>query len=509
MKYPGQARYIGLGAEMSFKKTPLLSKSRFLAGSQCQLRLWHQCYNRELASEISPSLQAIFDAGQEVGRLATRLYPGGVLIEEDHLHHHEAVQSTLAAIDNPEIPAIFEAAFVYDDVRIRVDILQRLGDGRWNLIEVKSATSVKDVYLSDVAVQYNVLIGSGLEIVDAGILHLNSKYVYDGVKVELANLFTFSDLTEQILELQQNLPLKLAEFKEMLAAANPPQTVPSRHCLSPYPCEFWDHCTAEMPEFWVMGLTGIREERLNELAAMGVEDIRHIPKGFPLSELQERIRTCVVSREDYVAAELEEELTNLEYPVHFLDFETVSPPIPIYADTRPYQAIPFQWSDHILSGEGDLDHSSYLFREDGDPREDFTASLLKILGEGGTIFTYSNYERRVVSELADHLPEQRDRLLATLDRFRDLQALIKRYFYSPGFRGSFSLKSVLPVLVAHMSYENLLIQEGTHASLEYLRVLNPETPPEQRRTIEQALIDYCSYDTLAMVKIRETLLKRF
>ena len=178
----------------------MLSKSRFLAGSQCQLRLWHQCYNRELASEVSPSQQAIFAAGQEVGRLATRLYPGGVLIQEDHLHHRQAVRSTLAAIDNPEIPAIFEAAFVYDDVRIRVDILQRLGDGRWNLIEVKSATSVKDVYLPDVAVQYSVLIGSGLEIVDAGILHLNSKYVYDGTKLELVNLFTFSDLTEQILE---------------------------------------------------------------------------------------------------------------------------------------------------------------------------------------------------------------------------------------------------------------------------------------------------------------------
>jgi len=494
---------------MSRKKPPLLSKSRFLAGSQCQLRLWHQCYNRELASEISPAQQAIFDAGQEVGRLATRLYPGGVLVEEDHLHHYEAVQSTNAAIDNPEIPAIFEAAFVYDDVRIRVDILERLGDGRWNLIEVKSATSVKDVYLPDVAVQYNVLLGSGLEIGDAGILHLNSKYVYDGTKLELFNLFTFSDLAEQILPMQQELPFKLAELKDMLSAANPPQIVPSRHCLSPYPCEFWDHCTAEMPEFWVMGLTGIREERLNELTAMGVEDIRHIPKGFPLTEIQERIRKCVVSREDYVAAELEEELTNLEYPVHFLDFETVSPPIPVYADTRPYQAIPFQWSDHILSEAGGLEHSSYLFREDKDPREDFTASLLNIIGEVGTIFTYSNYERRVVSELAEHLPEQGDRLLATLDRFKDLQILIKRYFYNSGFRGSFSLKSVLPVLVPHMSYQNLVIQEGTHASLEYLRMLNPETPPEQKSIIEQALIDYCSYDTLAMVKIREALLERF
>jgi hypothetical protein len=96
-----------------------------------------------------------------------------------------------------------------------------------------------------------------------------------------------------------------------------------------------------------------------------------------------------------------------------------------------------------------------------------------------------------------------------MDRFKDLQALIKRYFYSPKFRGSFSLKSVLPVLVPQMSYEDLVIQEGTHASLEYQRLLNSETLPEEKRKIEQALIDYCSYDTLAMVKIREALLKRF
>jgi predicted RecB family nuclease len=494
---------------MSPRKTPLLSKSRFLAGLQCQLRLWHQCYNRQLASEISPAQQAIFDAGQQVGRLATRLYPGGALIKEDHVQHSAALKSTLAAMDDPEIPAIFEAAFFYDDVRIRVDILQRLGDGRWNLIEVKSATSIKDVYLPDVAVQYKVLSGSGLKIDHAGILHLNSKYVYHGAKFELADLFSFSDLTEPILALQPELPSKLAQFKEMLAAQNPPQITPSRHCLNPYPCEFWNHCTAEMPEFWVMGLTGMKEEKLNELTAMGVEDIRHIPEGFPLTELQKRIRACVVNREDYLAAKLEEELTDLEYPVHFLDFETVSPAIPIYPHTRPYQAIPFQWSDHILSKGGDLHHSSFLFREDGDPQPGFAASLLEILGEEGTIFTYSNYETRVLSELAEHLPRHSEQILATLNRFKDLQALIKRYFYSLGFRGSFSLKSVLPVLVPNMSYENLVIKEGTYASLEYLRMLKSETPPEERRRIEQALKDYCSYDTFAMVKIREALLKRF
>jgi hypothetical protein len=494
---------------MNQSKKPMLSKSRFLAGTQCHLRLWHQCYNRELASEITPAQQAIFDAGQEVGRLATNLFPGGVLIEEDHFHHAEAVQSTLAAINNPDIPAIFEAAFLHNDVRIRVDILERLQNGGWNLIEVKSATSVKDVYHSDVGIQYAVLKGSDLNVVRAGILHLNSHYVYDGNQRLLDSLFTFSDLTEDVLTLQVDLLARVAELKEMLAAYSAPQILPSRHCHSPYCCEFWEHCTADMPEFWVMYLTGIREERLNELAAMGVEDIRDIPQDFHLTELQNRIKSCVVSREEYVSPELDEELTGVEYPIHFLDFETVSPAIPLYPDTRPYQAIPFQWSDHILSEEGDLAHSRYLFRESADPREDFAVTLLDTLGDSGTVFTYSTYERRVVTELAEYLPQKSGELLAILDRFEDLQAVIKRHFYNVSFHGSFSLKSVLPALVSSMSYNNLFIQEGTHASLQYLEMLNPETPAEEKKKIEEALLAYCSHDTLAMVKIREALLKRF
>ena len=104
----------------------MLSKSRFIAGLQCPLRLWYQCYNREFASEVTPGQQAIFDMGHEVGRLATELYPNGVLIEEDYLHHREAQNSTAQAIKDRNIPALFEAAFTFDGVRIRVDILERL-----------------------------------------------------------------------------------------------------------------------------------------------------------------------------------------------------------------------------------------------------------------------------------------------------------------------------------------------------------------------------------------------
>ena len=332
---------------MSPRKAPHLSKSLYIAGSQCPLRLWHQCYNRELASELRPAQLAIFETSQEVGRLATHLYPEGILVEDDQWHHTEAAQATRAAINDPDIPAIFEAAFFNNDVRIRVDILERSGSGEWNLIEVKSATSVKDVYIADVADQFGVLRAAGLAIGRAGILHLDNNYVYDGELLALESLFTFADLTEEVLFLQQEISSKLAELKNILSKDNPPVVLPSRHCMSPYECEFWKHCTAEMPEFWVMGLTGIREGRLNELAALGVEDIRDIPESFPLTELQERIKTCVVTREEYIAPELEDELREVEYPIHFLDFETISPAI--HAIRRQSPTRPFPFNGQITS----------------------------------------------------------------------------------------------------------------------------------------------------------------
>jgi hypothetical protein len=488
---------------------PMLSKSRFLTGLQCPLRLWHQCYNPELAQETFPSQQAIFDMGHEVGRLATQLYPGGFLIKEDHLHHNEAIQSTRAVMNDPNVPAIYEAAFSHDGVRVRVDIFERLNDGKWNLIEVKSSTSVKEVYLPDVAVQYHALRGLALNVNRAGILHLNNQYVYDGHHFDLEQLFIFSDLTEEVIAHQEEIFCKLNELKKILAETNPPEIYPSRHCLSPYQCEFWEHCTAAMPEFWVVDLIGITQKRLDELMALGVDDIRNIPDGFPLKALQARIQTCLVKREEFIASELEGELRDVEYPIHFLDFETVGPAIPRYAYTSSYQTIPFQWSDHVLYEDSTLMHREYLCDEDKDPREEFASTLLDTLGKKGAIFIYTSYEKDVITRLAEELPNHKDRLLAILDRFRDLHAAIRKHFYHPEFHCSYSLKSVLPALVPSMKYESLAIQEGSMASLEYLRILDPSTPPEERERIKKDLLTYCSYDSLGMVKIREELLKRF
>jgi hypothetical protein len=488
--------------------THSLSKSRFVAGLHCPLRLWYLCHHPELASPVSPAQQAVFDTGHEVGRLATHLYPGGVLIDEDHLHHEQAVQRTLSVIEDKQVSAIYEAAFVYDDVRVRVDILERRNHGNWGLIEVKSSTSIKEAHLPDVAVQCHVLKGSGLTIEQCGVLHLNRDYAYDGRDLQIASLFSFSDLTEQVAALHEGIPRLIAELKQILSGTAPPDIMPSRVCKNPYSCEFWEHCIRDKPDFWVMKLFGITQKRIDELAELHVLDIRDIPNSFPLTRLQKRIRGCVLSRKEYIAPELEAELNDVEYPVHFLDFETISHAIPRYASTRPYQAIPFQWSDHILFQDQTVEHRQYLCLEDKDPRGEFSTTLLEALGKRGTVFAYTDYEKSVIRELAQFFPDYRSRLLATLDRFKDLHALVKRYTYHPEFHGSFSLKSVLPALVPYMRYDDLAIQDGRHASAEYLRMLKPGIQPHTREEIKQALLRYCSYDTLGMLKIREEMLKR-
>ena len=257
-----------------------------------------------------------------------------------------------------------------------------------------------------------------------------------------------------------------------------------------------------------MGLSGITNRKLLDLAEIGVETIDAIPENFPLTALQERIRQCVSSNQEFISPDLRSELLDVEYPIHFLDFETIAPAVPRYAGTRPYETIPFQWSDHILFEDGSIEHREYLCMEDKDPRSEFAETLIEALGEAGTIFTYTGYEAGILKDLAIALPPFEHKLSALLSRFKDLYTILRRHYYHPAFHGSFSLKYVLPALVPSMDYTNLSIQEGSLASLEYLRMIDSRTSETEKEKIKKDLLDYCGNDTLGMVMIRNELLKR-
>ena len=71
----------------------------------------------------------------------------------------------------------------------------------------------------------------------------------------------------------------------------------------------------------------------------------------------------------------------------------------------------------------------------------------------------------------------------------------------PEFKGSASIKYVLPALVPHLSYKNMHIQEGGTASDTWNRIVSGEYSEDDKNMKIQALKDYCHLDTLAMVEI--------
>ena len=82
---------------------------------------------------------------------------------------------------------------------------------------------------------------------------------------------------------------------------------------------------------------------------------------------------------------------------------------------------------------------------------------------------------------------------------------MKRHVYHPEFRGSFSIKSVLPALVPEMTYEGMEVSDGGEAGLVWDQMIGGELDPADRQRLKAALLAYCRQDTLAMVKILERL----
>ena len=93
------------------------------------------------------------------------------------------------------------------------------------------------------------------------------------------------------------------------------------------------------------------------------------------------------------------------------------------------------------------------------------------------------------------------------DRLWDLLAIFRSYYFDSAFRGSNSIKNVLPVLVPDLSYEEMEVRDGITAQIVWNELLYLEDCEEKDSRIS-ALRQYCSLDSLAMVEIFKVLWSR-
>lgn len=483
-----------------------LSKSQYMRGHQCLKSLWLFRHRKDLQGPVDEFQQSLFDSGTEFGKLATQRFPGGVRITNGHDDPEGARAATSEAIDGGAT-ILYEAAFLHDDVLVRADIIRKNEDGTWDLLEVKSSTKVSPEYVLDVAVQLHVLRGAGLSVRSARVVLANSGYVRRGA-LDINALFTEQDVTAEAADFLPDIAAEVAKMKAVADAAEPPVKAIGEHCAKPYACDFRSHCWAHVPAYSVFNLGYAKMEKKLELFNSGIKEVSQIdPATTKLTAGQKAQVMAARSGKANVNKEaIRKFLETLVYPLTFLDFETDVPVVPPYDGLHPYSQMPFQAALCIQEKPcGDVVKHDFLGSGLADPRDGLTDFLLRMLPPSGSVLAYhKSFEAGRIEELAQE-PSARP-LLAVLERLLDLADPFRTNAYThPDFRGRWSIKAVLPVLVPTMTYKGMEVGDGAAAMAAYGLLRDPNLPEAERARLSNALRAYCAQDVYGMLKILEHL----
>ncbi|BBO75825.1 hypothetical protein DSCW_32420 [Desulfosarcina widdelii] len=484
-----------------------LSKSQYLRGLQCPKALWLHRHRLDLAPPITEQKQWLFDSGHEVGRLAQAFFEDGLLIDEPYRATDRAIDATNHAIaDGREV--IYEAtACSPDGAFSRIDILKKDGPvHRWDLIEVKQSTAVKDYHIDDIALQRYAFAEAGYDVQRSILMHLDRDYVRRG-GIDPHQLFLLEDCTDLAVSRMAAVPGLLANLLQVANQSDEPTAPIGRHCRSPFECDFVGYCWQHVPAYSVFNVFG--GDKLDSLLAMNILDVRNLPPALPLTDRQSIDVQAHVSGKMHIdRGAVAGFLNALEYPLYYLDYETIFPAIPLFDRSSPYQQIPFQFSLHTQQRPGsEVAHEEFLHIDGDDPREDFIRALVESCGSRGSVIVYNMaFEARINRELAARFPRHAAALEAINTRMIDLLVPFRsRYLYHPAMQGSASIKKVLPAFVPELRYDDLAIGDGDTASRQYLKCIKNMVTEDEKQTIYADLKRYCAMDTWAEVRLIERL----
>ena len=474
----------------------LLSKSKYLAGLQCPKLLWTQINQPEGIPEPDTVTQYIFDQGHLVGEYAKKLFPGGIDIPRDDFMENIAATKKLLAETKP----LFEAGILSGRIYCRVDILNPVSEDEWNIIEIKSSTSIKDVHIDDVAFQKYCCEKAGLQIRSCKLGFINKQYAKNG-EIDPKELFILEDISAQVEEISESIEDRVFNLLEVISNKACPEVAIGQHCLAPYECPLRVECWGFLPENSVFDLRGGKTNQFS-LYEQGILSIKDIPDDIPLSRQQKIQKECVMTGNVHVEKnEIRQFLNKLKYPLYYLDFETFGPAIPLYDGTRPYQDVPFQFSLHVVKNNASEPvHHSFLAEGREDPRPQILRELHRLLGSEGSIIAYNaGFEEGVLKELVEAFPEYTEWLEGILPRMVDLLFPFTNFhYYNASQKDTASLKKVLPA-VTGKGYEEMGIGAGMDASIAYERITYGNATEEEVAKVRADLLKYCKLDTEGMI----------
>lgn len=486
------------------------TKTDYIQYLNCPKSLWLLKHRPEdyPHAEFSLFLEKLIKEGYEVEAYAQKLFPYAADIPEQ-----VSPEYTKKVLEKGTT-TMFQAAFATDDgVFARVDVIQKKDDGTWKIFEVKSSTDVKTDkkhnHLKDAAFQKYVMENTGHKVSEVHIIHLNKEYVRDG-DIDPEQLLKIVDVTERVDELYEQVGLEIQEAVKFLAQ----EMIGETACSCIYNtrsnhCDTFEYFNKGMPEHSIYQIGRISKQKIVRMVDNFILDMRQVGEDFECNEKQ-CLQIESAKKEDAIVEHdtIGEKLGALQFPLHFIDYETYASAVPRIDGLSPHEHVPFQVSIHTLHQDGRLEHFEYLA-----DKLELPEKLIKYMkdstGREGTFISWhAGFEQSRNRDMIKKYPEHRDYLLYQNENMFDLETIFMLDYVDYRFKGSTSIKNVLPVLLPNLSYKNLEVQNGTMALDLWGRLaMDPDFPEQDKEKTRKDLLAYCELDTFAMVEIYRKLLE--
>jgi len=488
----------------------ILSKSDYMTYLKHPAWLWLKKNAEDNLSHASPSLQVLLDEGNAYEPYAEQLFPDGVKLSWDpkiSSSYDALIEKTQAAIEKGT-KTLFQGRFLCGNLTFTCDILDQSNDGGFDLYEIKATSGVKKEHELDLSFQHVVLELLGYRVNNMYVIHLNNDYRKDG-EIDIKALSKIVGVTEKVNALKPVTEEKIPLAMEAATSDTMPDLSPRHIGLSSYKkdwMEIFRLLHPQLPKYSIYDIAGRNGEAVSLLEDQGIYSMSKIPEEIEITGKKANTQIKATKRKRIIitAENIQKFLDKLEYPLYFLDYESFKKTIPPYDGTRPYQQLVFQYSVHTLeSPDAELNHAMYLHTENSNPSKPLTESLMKAIGPVGSIIVWhKTFERDRNIEMGEQSREFSTFYEDINERMVDLELPFQKDWYvKKEFKGSSSIKAVLPALIPELSYKDLEIQDGLTTGRIWAEILLDGQHQSERKKLFEEMRKYNTLDTLAMVEI--------
>lgn len=379
---------------------------------------------------------------------------------------------------------------------------------------------------------------------------LNHKYIFDGIyknnepdylkdideKEFIIKVIDVTDLTLMMQPIiKKDIETVMMRLDNKFESYQDKTLCPSN---GKHKCDFHEFCYKDFPKkYSILTYIGRHFGFKNESNDLKTLNDFYLEKKVHMLDIPFNYLNREINRIQYLSlkedkpfidnVKIKEILSKIKLPIYYLDFESFNCPLPRFKGEKPYDQSLFQFNLHIEKELGKVDLISnsfhYLSTNNLDNRKELVEKLLEYIDDSGTIIVWNeSFEKKRLEELANIFPEFKHKLDALNENIYDLMALFKGtdhrlykdwkiekplnvLYYHKDMQGSFSIKKVLPIFNPEMNYENLNVQNGIMAMVNYANL--PNLNKEDLALAIDDLVKYCRQDTYAMVKLLHSLRK--